>query len=139
MDDARKELEQELKIDPRNAAAEFVLGELDLQTAKLDEAIAHFSRAVNLDAGFVDAFLELGRALTSAGKASEAVAPLENAVKLQPENPMTHYRLSIAYSRVGRKEDAQRESATFKELSEKAQQTKETIQKAVSGVPPEKP
>lgn len=139
MDDARKELEQELKIDPRNAAAEFVMGALDLQTAKLDEAIAHFSRAVNLDAGFVDAFLELGRALTSAGKASEAVAPLENAVKLQPENPMTHYRLSIAYSRVGRKEDAQRESATFKELSEKAQQTKETIQKAVSGVPPEKP
>ena len=77
------------------------MGALDLQTAKLDEAIAHFSRAVNLDAGFVDAFLELGRALTSAGKASEAVAPLENAVKLQPENPMTHYRLSIAYSRVG--------------------------------------
>ena len=138
-EEARKEFEQELKIDPGNAAAEFVLGKLASEPAELDEAIQHFSRAVKLDPGFGDAFLELGGALISARRAAEAVPVLETAVKLQPENPLTHYRLSIAYSRVGRKEEMQREAQVFKELSEKAQKATETIQKGVSGVPPDKP
>jgi tetratricopeptide (TPR) repeat protein len=138
-EDPHKEFEQELQIDPRNAAAEFILGELDLPLGKTDEAIGHFSRAVKNDDSFVDAFLELGRALTSIGKAAEALGPLEAAVKLQPENPMTHFRLSTAYARVGRREDGQKEMATYRELSEKERQAKETIRKTISGVPPEKP
>ena len=139
VENARKEFEEELKIDPYNAGAEYVLGELDLQVPDLDKAIGHLSRAVKLDASFADAYLELGRALISAERVPEAVSPLETAVKLQPENPMAHFHLANAYSRLGRNEEARRERALHKELTEKMTQTRERVQKAVSGVTPPEP
>jgi tetratricopeptide (TPR) repeat protein len=120
-DDARKEFEAELKIDPKNAGAEYVLGELSRQAQQWDDAIAHFSRAAKLDANFANAFLALGLSLNSAGRYVEAIAPLETEVKLQPANPTGHYQLTIAYRKAGRREDAEREMALFQQTSEKAQ------------------
>lgn len=107
--DARKEFEAELKIDPTNAAAEYVLGELAGQAQDWDAAVKHFSRATAADAEFTDAYRGLGMAYNSAGKFAEAIAPLEKYVKMQPADPAGHYQLAIAYARTGRKEDAQRE------------------------------
>jgi tetratricopeptide (TPR) repeat protein len=134
--DAKREFEEELKIDPTNAAAEYVLGELAFRAADLNEAIAHFSRAVKLDLGFADSHLELGRALIAAERVPEALGPLETAVRLQPQNPLTHLHLAAAYARLGRDEEAKRERRLHNELSEKMRQTKEDVQKAVSGIPP---
>src|SRR5438309_1725880 len=64
-EEAKREFQQELEIDPSNAGAEYVLGELARQENQLPDAIAHFSRATKLDAGFGDAFLGLGAALIS--------------------------------------------------------------------------
>lgn len=133
--DAQREFEAELKIDPSNAGAEFVLGQLSLQPDKLEDAIGHFSRAVKIDANFLEAHLELGQALIQAGRVAEALKPLEAAVKIQPENPLCHFRLSTAYNRLGRKEEGQKEIAIYQQLSEKQRQATEKIQKAVSGVP----
>ena len=60
--DARKEFEAELKIDPTNAGAEYVLGELAGQAQDWDNAEKHFSRATTADAEFADAFRGLGMA-----------------------------------------------------------------------------
>ncbi len=138
-EDARREFEQELRIDPRNAAAEFILGELDLPQGNLDAAIGHFSLAVKYDDSFVDAFLELGRALTSAGRPAEALAPLAAAARLQPSNAIAHFRLSEAYTRLGRKEDGQREQVLYQKLSEKERQATDSLRRQVSGIPPDKP
>jgi len=62
-DQAKEEFQQELEIDPTNAGAEYVLGELARQAQHIPEAIEHFTRATNLDASFGDAFLGLGMAL----------------------------------------------------------------------------
>src|SRR3954470_3098614 len=40
-EDAKKEFQKELKIDPSNAGAEYVLGEMARQDSKWDEAIQH--------------------------------------------------------------------------------------------------
>src|SRR5262249_39358440 len=53
--EARKELEAELKINPNDASAEFVLGEIARREGAWDAAIRHFSRAGELDAGFLEA------------------------------------------------------------------------------------
>ena len=119
-DDAKKEFQQELEIDPNNAGAEYVLGELARQAQQLDEAIQHFSRAAKLDAGFGDAFLGLGSSLMSQRKFSEAVPPLETAVKLEPQNPVAHYNLAMAYARSGRKEAADKEFALHREMMQKS-------------------
>jgi len=116
---ARKEFEQELKIDPSNAEAEFILGELARQEQQWDDAVKHFSRASQLDAGFGDAFLGLGASLIATKKFAEAVPPLEAAVKLQPTNPVAHYNLATAYSRTGKKAEADKEFAIHRQMTQK--------------------
>jgi len=135
--DARRELEEEIKIDPNNAGAEYVLGELARQDGKDTDAIDHFSRAAKLDVGFVDAFVGLGRTLLTDDRAADAVAPLETAVKLDPDSPIAHFNLATAYSRTGRKEDAAREFNLLKQASEKLKQTKQQVREGIAGAPPQ--
>jgi len=116
--EAKQHFEKELKIDPQNAGAEYVLGELARQNSEWADAIAHFTRATKLDAGFAEAFLGLGSSLSSEKRFAEAVPALETAVKLQPENPVAHYDLAMALSRSGRKEDAEREFAIHRKMQE---------------------
>jgi tetratricopeptide (TPR) repeat protein len=119
-DDAKKEFQEELKIDPNNAGAEYVLGELARQAQQWDEAVQHFSHAAKLDTSFGDAFLGLGSTLISQKKFSDAVSPLEIAVKLEPQNPTAHYSLAMAYARSGRKEDADKEFRVHRNMIEKS-------------------
>jgi tetratricopeptide (TPR) repeat protein len=108
-DEAKKELQRELEIDPANDGAEYVLGELARQGQDLPEAVRRFTKATQLNANFADAYLGLGMSLLAQKNYAEAVAPLEAAVKLEPGNPAAHYSLATAYARTGRKEDAERE------------------------------
>lgn len=110
-DEARKEFEAETQIDPSNASAEFVLGELDRRAGNWEPAIRHFSRAAQLDEGFSEARLALGMTLAAAGKYAEAVPPLEAYVRMEPEDPAGHYQLAMAYAHTGNKEGAAREMA----------------------------
>ncbi len=118
-EDAKKEFQQELEIDPANAGAEYVLGELAREENQGPEAIQHFSRAIELDAGFGDAFLGLGTALLSAKRFSDAIPPLQTAVKLEPRNPAAHYNLATALTRAGRKEEADKEFAIHRRMTQK--------------------
>ena len=120
---AGKEFEEELKIDPNSAASEFLLGEIARQAGQWEEAISHFGKATKLDEGFVEAYLALGISMNAAGKFADAVAPLENYVKMQPDDPAGHYQLATAYARIGRKQDAQREMALQQETAAKAPRT----------------
>ena len=118
-DNAKKEFEQELKTDPNNASAEFMLGETARQAGQWGEAASHFSRASKLDEGFVEAYLALGMSLNSSGKFADAVTPLQRYVKMQPADPAGHYQLATAYARTGRKPDADREIALQREAEAK--------------------
>src|SRR5215468_3733956 len=132
-DEARHEFEEELKINPRNAGAEYVLGELARQARDWAQAADHFAKAASLNPAFPDAHIGWGRSLISDRKFDEAVKPLEYAVKLQPENPAAHYHLAVAYSRTGRKEEAEKESAAFRQASERMRQMKQDVQSGILG------
>ena len=114
--EAKHEFQQELQIDPTNAGADYVLGELARQAQQWDEAVNRFSRAAKLDASFAEAFLGLGMSLLAEKKYAEALPPLETAVRLEPRNPDAHYNLAMAYTRAGRKEDGEKEFAIHKRL-----------------------
>lgn len=117
-EEAKKELDQELKVAPNDSAAEFALGEIARRDADWSTAIEHFQRAANLDAGFVEAFLALGMSLNSANRFRDAIQPLERYTKMQPEDPAGHYQLATAYSRTGNKVAAERELAEQRRLVE---------------------
>ena len=140
---AKKELESELQINPKNAAAEYLLGELARELNQRDEAIDHFSRSAKLDPSFAEVFLGLGMSYVSAGRFTEAIQPLETYVKMQPGNPAGHYQLAVAYSRTGRMEDAKREAALQKATAAKIEQEKErnadAAQKPAAGQEAQKP
>ena len=110
-DEARKEFEAETQVDPTNASAEFVLGELDRRAGNWEPAIRHFTRAAQLDEGFSEARLALGMTLAAAGKFTEALAPLQAYAKMEPEDPAGHYQLAMAYARTGNQQAAAREMA----------------------------
>jgi tetratricopeptide (TPR) repeat protein len=117
---AKTEFEEELKVDPNNASAEFMLGETARQAGQWDEAIARFSKAKQFDVGFDEAHLALGMSLNSAGRFAEAVAPLETYVKRQPGDAAGHYQLATAYARTGHKEQADKEMALQRDAAAKA-------------------
>src|SRR5271165_893462 len=139
---AKKEFEDELEVDPKNASAEYVLGELARDDNDLAAAIRHFGRATQLDGDFGEAYLGLGTALVSAKRFPEAVPPLETYEKLAPDSPTGHFQLALAYAGVGRREDANREAALQRQSAENLEQVRRRAADALlkqSGQPGEQP
>ena len=118
VEQARKNFEEELEIDPRNAAAEYVLGQLAADSNDSATAIRHFTRATKLDSGFAEAYLALGTTLNSARRFPDAIPALETYEKAAPDSPTGHYQLALAYAGVGRKDDANREAALQRQATE---------------------
>jgi tetratricopeptide (TPR) repeat protein len=110
-DAAQEEFEKEIAVDPSNASAEFILGELARRKGDWDVAIRHFTQASKLDAGFSEAYLALGMSLAASGRYAEAKPPLQHYVQLQPDDPSGHYQLAIADTHTGDQDGARREMA----------------------------
>ena len=64
---------------------------------------------------------------------ADAQAPLETAVKLQPQNAAAHYHLGVVYQRTGRKDDAAREFALRKEISDRNRQLADDVHTGIVG------
>jgi len=120
-EEARKEFERELAVDPTNANAQFYLGEIDRREGKPAEAIPHFEAALKLDPNLAEAMLALGMARNAQGNFSDAVSALEAYIGKAPGDPAGHYQLALAYARTGRKEDSAREMTLQQQLSERTQ------------------
>jgi tetratricopeptide (TPR) repeat protein len=134
--DATQEFQAELKLDPNNADAEYILGELARQSENWDGAVSHLSQATKLDPGLTIAYLGLGMSLNSTGRFADSIAPLEKYVKMQPNDPAGHYQLAIACARSGRKEEAEKQMALQRELVNKARESQ--AQKEVGAPQPQK-
>lgn len=118
-EEAKKEFEAELEVNPTSPAAEYMLGDLAWRAMKIGESIAHFSRATELDVTLARPYLGLGVALNAAGRFTDAIDPLKKYVRLTPEDPAGYYQLAIAYSRIGNKQEAERQRALQLEAEEK--------------------
>lgn len=105
---------------PRASEGHLGLGALLVKRggAEAEEGIRALLRAVEIDPELYEARVTLGRALVARGRAAEAVEHLRRAAALAPGNPEPHYQLSLAYRRLGRKEEADAESALVKRIHE---------------------
>jgi len=118
-EEARREFEEELKINPGSPAAEFMLGDLAWREQKSEEAIEHFSRATKLDVTLAQPYLGLGIALNGAGRFRDAIESLKKYVQLDPADPAGYYQLAIAYARTGNRQEAERQRALQLEAEKK--------------------
>jgi tetratricopeptide (TPR) repeat protein len=114
--EAEKEFNLSLAGDPSNAYDEYTLGEIAWLRSKPENALAHYSRALDFEPAFVDAHIAAGKALTLLGRPGEALNELQKAVGIDSRNEVAHYRLAQAYRKMGRIQDADREEAAFRKL-----------------------
>ena len=127
IEQAKKSFEDELAVNPNNATAEYVLGNLAKNANDLSAAIHHYTRASQLDTGLAGAYLGLGEVLVSQKRFKDAIPPLEQYEKLAPDSPTGHFQLALAYAGAGRREDANREAALQRESSAKLEAMKRKV------------
>jgi tetratricopeptide (TPR) repeat protein len=118
--EAAQELRDELVFDPNNLDAQFHLAFVLLQLGQNDEADQWLKRVLVRNPEHPEANYELGKELYSAGKTVEALPYLEAAARLKPAFEPVHYQLQSAYRALGRKQDAEREAQTYRELKAKS-------------------
>jgi tetratricopeptide (TPR) repeat protein len=114
---AKDQFQKELQIDPKNAGAEYILGEMARQAGQCDEAVPYFTSAAKLDPTFGDAFMGWGFCLVTLKKYADAIPPLQMATRLEEGNPSAHYNLAVAYSRTGKRDEAEKEFAIHRKLT----------------------
>jgi len=118
--EARKAFQTLLSLDPQDPRAENNLGliyETDGQPAAAMEA---YRKAIawqeqNLHPS-EQPYVNLGNLLMEQGQSNEALAPLEKAAALAPNNAFCHMILGIAYRQNGKLDKAQHELETATQL-----------------------
>ncbi|MSO81944.1 MAG: tetratricopeptide repeat protein [Acidobacteria bacterium] len=94
------------EIVPESAELHNLLGIARASAGRLDEAVAEFSRAVDLDPGNAPAHWHLGAALASQDRGVEALVHLQRSVQLDPGNGRAHEDLGVMLARDGRLDEA---------------------------------
>ena len=94
---------------PHDLMAVFFTANLNLQLSRFDEAIAGFSKAVELDPFHVQAHSNLGAAYYRSGKIVEAIEHFKMALKLKPELTTVRFNLASLFLKTSRWEDAIRQ------------------------------
>lgn len=98
--------EHALRVTRENEVAHNTLGLSLAGQGFMDEAIHHYRRAITLNPGYANPYLNLGNALESRGKTSEAMRWLEQAVRLFPDAGGLRYNLARLLFKSGRADQA---------------------------------
>lgn len=123
---AQRQYLLELEVDPRNANAAYEIAEIHRMQGDLPSAERYFKMAIEYYPDFQEAQVGLGATLSSMDKASEALAHLQKAVRLNPDDEIGWYRLSQVQRKLGNREETQRALAEYRRLHEKGDQASPT-------------
>lgn len=113
---AVEELNKEIAINPTVWLVYWRLGDAYVRLEKYDEAEKALKEAIWLNESSSGAYILLGQVALKRDDPRMAVAVLERAVKLDPQNDYVHYFIARAYQRLGRSEEANQHFAIAKQL-----------------------
>ncbi len=117
---ALKAYRELIKIAPNIADGYLGTGVLLVKTegANSLEGFKNLQKAVGINPNLYEARVALGKILLQQNKPNEALAHLQKAVELLPNNPEPHYQLLQVFRKLGRKEEADAEQAIIKKIHE---------------------
>ncbi|HEX4998607.1 MAG TPA: tetratricopeptide repeat protein [Terriglobia bacterium] len=82
----------------------------------LDDSIASYNKALEMDPAYQDALHGLGMALFNAGRLDEAIATAQRLIAIDGDDVLAHTSLSMFYQAQGRIEEAEKEGTAAKLL-----------------------
>jgi tetratricopeptide (TPR) repeat protein len=115
--EALQELQQEVRVSPGSAQAEYEIGEVYRKHGEAVKAVAPLQRALQLDPGAIPARISLAKALRQLGRNQDALAVLKLAERA--DDPAVHFLLAQLYYAVGDVSQAGRERAAFERLQKR--------------------
>jgi predicted Zn-dependent protease len=114
--EAQKLLEQALRLHPGLIQAQAVMADVFNRQGNYAPAIPLFRAVLVADAGHVESRVGLSRALVATGATEEALAEMNRAKELAPDNARIRLELSQLYSKLGMTERAREEAEAFRQL-----------------------
>ncbi|HEX6764706.1 MAG TPA: tetratricopeptide repeat protein, partial [Polyangiaceae bacterium] len=100
--DARRVTDRVLAQNPKNADAYFLAGVGSAAEKRPVDAVAAYAKCVELDPRNADCLNNLGFTLAFLGRFSDAVAPLELAIRCRPDWPLPKANLAWVKSEAGK-------------------------------------
>ncbi|HUS11278.1 MAG TPA: FG-GAP-like repeat-containing protein [Pyrinomonadaceae bacterium] len=110
-EEAIREADELLKIDPNSAAAYFIKGSAYLRLSNVEEATKALENAKKIDPGETATFFQLGLARMGLKQWDAAIASFREGIGMDPNriHAAPHYLLGQALLRAGRQEEANEE------------------------------
>ena len=105
-----------LETDKRNHQAMVLLGQVESNGGRHDEAVALLSRAVALASRNVDYHVKYGEVLVAAGRNEAALLRFDKALRIKPDSPIALSGKADVYLRTRETDKARRLLASFVEL-----------------------
>lgn len=116
-EEASRELQQALALDPACTEAHYLLGMIALDAADYGGAEKHLQSALEIDPQWADVPLQLANAQVSQGRFREAVSTLDTYLKQHPADAEAWCQMGQAYQRLGDSDNAKRCHLTALELA----------------------
>ncbi len=113
-------MERFARLDPDNAWANYYYAATLARTSH--KARTLLEKAVRLDPKLGEAFLLLGIIYAEDGKLTKAISAYQSAIAASPQLEEAHYRLAMAYRKLGDKEKEQQELDIYQQLSRRSAQ-----------------
>src|ERR1041384_4403117 len=82
---------------PMTAEQYVVAGDSDARTRQHDQAVDPYRQASRLNPNLAAAYHGLGRVYVNMGRATDAIAPLQTAARLDANNSVVHVNPAIAF------------------------------------------
>ena len=106
-------LERSEAIDPGNARAAWVWGEVLREDGRYEDAALAYRRVLEAFPGDRAAWRALGRTRFLEGRHDDALEALDRVLEIDPEDRVAHYHRMLALRALGRAEEAERAEAAY--------------------------
>ena len=130
--DAAKEFQQELQLNPTNANAAYELGEIERNAGRLEDAQKYFESALKNHADFEEAQLGLAAVLVSLQQPEQALPHLQKAISLNADDEVGWWRLAQVERALGNTAEQKKALAQFQRLHSQSSDREESGRKLFS-------
>jgi len=113
-------LQEALRLDPDDLAANYLVGDTWVKMQEPEKAVLYLRRALALRPGFLNAEASLARVFAQTGKFEEAVTELKKVAGADRDGSL-HYQLYHLYLKLGQQDSAKQALATSERIRSKHQ------------------